>query len=363
VLALAVAAGHSGCFAGYCVFPGGYAVQMFFVISGFLVTLILHEKYSDNGLFWSNRALRIYVPYLFVWILALAATWPLTLMLGGTPGYASGFLFSLQHSNLTTIMYTVFTNLMILGQDIGLWLRLDGGALSFSDTAIITGGSAAGVQVIAPGWSMALELTFYAIAPFIVRRRIVVIVGLIALSFAARFAVYRLGYDVEPWTSRFFPFEVALFLMGALAYKFYAATKVLRTRYPRDCVAISTAVSIAAVGAVLWLHNDYRVAVYLWPFYGLVALAMPFLFVAGSHFSFDRRLGDMSYPIYLIHWPLGLALYPLISQTGLGLAWISVPATIALAALFVKHVDRPLERIRQARAAGSFGTTSYEKAK
>ena len=61
LLATAVATNHSGCVYGYCLFPGGVAVKIFFIISGFLMGLILNEKYGAgrNWLFYSNRALRI----------------------------------------------------------------------------------------------------------------------------------------------------------------------------------------------------------------------------------------------------------------------------------------------------------------
>ena len=53
---------------------GSYAVFGFYMLSGFLMSLILNERYgfSLQGLrgYAANRALRIYPPYLFV----LAAT-------------------------------------------------------------------------------------------------------------------------------------------------------------------------------------------------------------------------------------------------------------------------------------------------
>src|SRR5215472_9343580 len=95
LLALAVVANHSGCFGGsYCLMRGGLAVQLFYVISGLLIALILHEKYdrSKTWLFYSNRALRIYVPYLFVWTLCLAAIIPFKHVFGSYPGYAGSLI-------------------------------------------------------------------------------------------------------------------------------------------------------------------------------------------------------------------------------------------------------------------------------
>jgi peptidoglycan/LPS O-acetylase OafA/YrhL len=53
---------------------GGEAVQMFYMVSGFLIALILRGKYAAsanrNWIFYSNRAAKIFVPYLTL----LAAT-------------------------------------------------------------------------------------------------------------------------------------------------------------------------------------------------------------------------------------------------------------------------------------------------
>src|SRR5271163_3318588 len=73
-LAFAVAAGHAAAFFHINHQPirmtGGYAVQIFYMISGFLIALILDGKYVDspggNWIFYTNRAVKIFVPYLTV---------------------------------------------------------------------------------------------------------------------------------------------------------------------------------------------------------------------------------------------------------------------------------------------------------
>jgi peptidoglycan/LPS O-acetylase OafA/YrhL len=80
-LALGVAAGHAwGNFglAGEPIFIGGRAVQIFYMISGFLIAMILDGKYANSPrgvwLFYSNRALKIFVPYLVVLAVTVAAS-------------------------------------------------------------------------------------------------------------------------------------------------------------------------------------------------------------------------------------------------------------------------------------------------
>jgi peptidoglycan/LPS O-acetylase OafA/YrhL len=343
LFALAVALGHSGGLWGRVLFPGKYAVQGFFIISGFLITLILHEKYTDNWLFWSNRALRIYVPYLLVWAVSLAALWPLA-MLGVRPSYADSFLAVLKDFPSLASTFALVTNLGIFGQDLGLWMRLDDGVLSFDDRAIVSGALAHHVQVLAPAWTIAIELTFYALAPFLVRRSILTIVTLISVSLVARFLMHRAGFNYDPWLYRFFPFELALFLMGALAYRIYAATRHRPIWQPRNCWIVTAVV----VGGILWLDQQAVLYKHPWRFFFLFAAATPFLFIASTRSKLDRALGDLSYPIYLIHWPVLLTV--LVVASGPTVPLVVIPVTLLLSILFVQGVERPLDRFRQSRA-------------
>jgi peptidoglycan/LPS O-acetylase OafA/YrhL len=63
-----VALGHFGTVWGYYMMNGRMAVQCFYMISGFLISLVLSQKYDPTTadgrwLFYTNRALRIFVPF------------------------------------------------------------------------------------------------------------------------------------------------------------------------------------------------------------------------------------------------------------------------------------------------------------
>ena len=75
ILALSVFIVHTGSFYGFNLVGFSVAVQSFFVISGFYMSLILNEKYKGPGsyyLFISNRFLRL-LPAHWV-VLALAVS-------------------------------------------------------------------------------------------------------------------------------------------------------------------------------------------------------------------------------------------------------------------------------------------------
>ena len=66
ILAIAVVISHSESFLGLKFTGGLVSVQIFFIISGFYMTMILDNKYVGKGsyrLFLSNRFLRLYPIY------------------------------------------------------------------------------------------------------------------------------------------------------------------------------------------------------------------------------------------------------------------------------------------------------------
>src|SRR5688572_20654204 len=65
LLALSVVITHSAPVFGVRLLSGDMAVTAFFLVSGFLMALILESKYAGRvGAFYLNRILRIYPPYL-----------------------------------------------------------------------------------------------------------------------------------------------------------------------------------------------------------------------------------------------------------------------------------------------------------
>ena len=103
-----------------------------------------------------------------------------------------------------------------------LGLNIESGSMFFTNNFTLTNPQFHDFLLIPQAWTIGLELIFYLIAPFLVRRKIRIILILISISVLIRCYIYFiLDMQHDPWTYRFFPSELALFLIGTISYHIY----------------------------------------------------------------------------------------------------------------------------------------------
>jgi peptidoglycan/LPS O-acetylase OafA/YrhL len=227
LLALSVALGHFGTVWGYHIMNGRMAVQCFFMISGFLISLVLSQKYDPTTadgrqLFYTNRALRIFVPYWSFCLMILAAHALIYLALGVRFGVDATFAQHWPEMTLPTRIYLLFSNIFILMQEWSMWLVYENGAMIPVWNSDLHGPHLGTFQVIPQAWSVSLELMFYALAPFLVRRHWLTLVALIVATYMLRWVTFAHGLNGSGFVYRFFPFEIGLFVAGMLTHRVYA---------------------------------------------------------------------------------------------------------------------------------------------
>src|SRR5580765_603812 len=219
-LALCVVAAHSTVLVPWQMHTGQQAVQIFFIISGFYMAMILSGKYDSTKNFYISRWLRIFGPYYM--ILIAIVLWSLVwgLLSHNFLTLSSYVSKPLAHNGLAGILFVAITNLTLFGQDWALFLKHDVGQRFAFTSNFGTSKSALWKYLVIPQcWSIGIEETFYLAVPFINRLRTRWLVTLLAVSLAARLITYRVGYHSDPWSYRFFPFEAGLFLMGMLGWR------------------------------------------------------------------------------------------------------------------------------------------------
>lgn len=307
---------------------GVFAVFGFYLISGYLITTILHETYSFRfSTFAINRFLRLFPIY---YILAIASA----LIINFTNG-ASTFhpAWSIQ-----TRWRDVFGNIFII-------------PFEFYDSSF---------RLVPPTWSVAVELVNYFLLWLIVARNraLAVLVFLVAATY--HIVTFIGGSN---WGQRYYPFYAALlpFSMGALIYFFRDTANdfISRSRAP-----------IAAIACAAWLLNLTLCGLMGGPgseffnlfFYTNLGFFAIFLYAAVSYpgrilrIKWDKKLGDLAYPVFLTHWIIGyvISLYFLDGQRrGVTLFIASLIPIIVISYALSRIADRLIEPLRSRVRSGA----------
>jgi len=317
---------------------GGYlGVDLFFVLSGFLITRLLLAEHRTTGrialgAFWVRRARRLF-PALLALMPALGL-------------YAHAFarpaeLASIRGDALATLAYVA--NWRAIFSERSYWeLFLSPSPLEHT-------------------WSLAIEEQFYVVWPIVVglvlarfgrRALLATALGLAALSMLAMFALFdpertmRVYYGTDT--------RAAAMLAGAaLACVLPAAPLVARAS--ARAVDVLGLLSMAGLGFA-WSAFDgrdawlYRGGFWLAELLSLVLLASAFLVrhgVVARLLSFTplRALGTVSYGAYLWHWPVNLVLTAERCHLyGILLHGVRLAVTLGIATLSYRFLEDPIRR-------------------
>ena len=329
---------------GYHAFPallhGGYVgVDVFFVISGYLISQILLRQIATNSFtfrdFYSRRIRRIF-PALSVLFGAILVFGAICLVpaeyqdLGRAVGAGAGFFANLQ-----------------LYHDIG-----------YFDTQSI-------YKPLLHLWSLGIEEQFYVVWPVLLllfRRRFTAIPGVLIALTGMSFITNIMLSNTTPDAAFYWPISRfwELAIGGLLAY-----TTVMPPKSPLPTQTVRTLQSL--VGAVVVIGSMYAYTDQLaYPSYWalLPVIGTYLLLQAGEDAWFNRVvlsqkilvwIGLISFPLYLWHWSLLSFAYILLSSIRLPLLVSSsiVVASVVLAAGTYWYIEKPL-RVGRYRTIPTF---------
>ena len=317
-LAVSVLVGHlrygRGLF-GLSFLSGGLAVQTFFIISGFYMALVLNEKYhykGSYGTFLLQRVLRLYPLYYAILLLILGLE-AIATLLGPQPfGVYATWSHEPRTVALTSLIFYVLSNFTILGLD-WLWFVQENaqtGQLVF--TVLNLPGTNPGIDYIVngPAWTLGVEMTFYLIAPFLVRRSIKVQMAWLLASLTIRSIFYwsLSAKESTNWTYCFFPSVLFFFLAGSIGYQVYRKHGEKLAAFARGywwIFAILLLMMIDQMRLPDVRLGSVEVSIkedFFWVYVPVAMLLVPVLFAWTHRNRVDRLIGELSYPFYLVHY-------------------------------------------------------------
>ncbi len=326
--------------------PGGFlGVDMFFVLSGFLITSIVLTELERNGRlnfkqFYLRRARRL-LPALFL-VLALAAVLAAFL--------ATDAAANVRRDILGALTYT--TN----------WVYIFADQSYFEAT-----GRPPMLQHL---WSLAVEEQFYLIWPAIAvlawrgggrhRVRDWALVGALASTLIMVVLSLMNGYPAASDGSRVY-FGTDSHAMGLLIGAALAAVYLpnrLKTDLMSGAKAILNASGFVALGlVVLIMMNTHSNASWLyWGGFLIFSVLVAVIIAVASHPASIlgnvlgsqplKYIGQRSYGLYLFHWPVFLVLRPELDVPFEGLSnfLLRMGITFGLAELSYRYVEMPVRR-------------------
>lgn len=280
---------HNFGFINFSVF-GWLGVDLFFVLSGFLITNILlnslgKKDYLKN--FYVKRILRIFPLY----YLSLAI-----------------FLF------VTPVLFQNIHSDYFRQNQIYIWTYLQNWLYSFKPT---------NQTLLHHYWSLAVEEQYYLVWPFVIllikNKRVLLFITLLLLVSvnALRVIVWSMKADSLSYLTLYTFSRIDGLCIGSAISLLMSINKNFLSKYTAHIIA-----SVAALNFLFYFINDEKTFPYL-AFIGYTTIAIVFgIFIYESvigktsiiNIIFNnailRLFGRISYGFYILHWPLYLYLSP-----------------------------------------------------
>ena len=333
--------------------PGGYiGVDIFFVISGFLITTLLLRERAETGRiilheFWLRRARRLLPALALVVLVSCTAA----LVIGGD------------------VLVRIGTHVLGAATFSYNWLGIASNASYFDDTT---------PELFRNLWSLAVEEQFYLVWPLAILLLVLVrsrgvrlaIVAALALgSIVAMVALLSLG---APPTRLYFGTDTHSFglAIGAGLALLTIDNSPRPLEWRRGILMLLAVIGTLATAALLfvswWLTEDSELV-----FRGglvlvavLTAVAIAGAVVPGSFLgrALDvpplRVIGERSYGLYLWHWPvfvLATAALPVANPWLI--AGVALAITVVAATLSYRFVELPIRRLGFSGALRAVGAS------
>ena len=304
-------------------FFGGYAVFSFYIVSGYLMTRIMHEGYGYSGRgrlnFSINRVLRIYPQYWFATLFSIF----LLLWIGVAPvrSYHNAIYFPVEIKEILETLFLLYA--------------------SWNPVSVIP-------RLVPPSWALTVEIFFYVLICLGASKNIKRVKIWVVLSLLYLIATYL--HMTHSWYLRYYPIPAASlpFSIGCLIY--FLRGKIA----PPPEILLMLFLINASVFSIYSAYFDIGQYINL-----LIVGLLVHSLASGKKFcllskTLDASLGAFSYPIYLLHWQTALLVSYIVfgspvnghTLSGLVNYGLTIIAIFLISFGVIKFIDKPIEKIR-----------------
>ncbi len=306
------------------------------------MALILDKKYTGKNnsyrLFITNRLLRIYPIYLIVLgVTLIFILFKYFLHLGSPDNAITHYFFyaTQEHVSLWDEINFILRNLTLIVTS------------DYFNVSSKTGG----FLLVQQAWTLQIELLFYLIVPFLLRikRTLLTILTVlyIVIFFGFVFNQQFLGSNTLIYT---FLSYLIFFLLGIGSYIIF---KQLEKQQFSKKIGFYI-LGLLSLFIIFYQYLPFHLAanpltLTNFIYYVIFSLSLPFVFLVSASNPLDRLLGQLSYPIYIVHFFFVKLFTNFKITNSFFLAVTVIISTLIASFLLVKFVDSPLDHLRQGR--------------
>ncbi len=315
---------------------GPYAVYSFFILSGFLMTMVMQKTYGYTFLgfksYASNRFLRLFPIY---WLLMF-----ITLLIIYFTGnnIAQEFHYSLR---IPVTWQEYLANILMVFPELMEYPT----------------------RVLPATWALTIELFFYLLIGLGIskNRKITLLWFISSISYMAfiMYSTKAIAYDYGSLLTASFPFS-----LGAFIYHYKKSLYYLLEKYIPLKVSLSLFVLNLALSVFLpTFESDYFNWKVGFIFESLnitltacLILQLESIKTNKKWKAWDKKIGDYSYPIYIFHWSAAFVVFWFISVQNIQLSKDNSNIVIFIGAVLVSYIvgllvnkfnDKYIEKLRK----------------